>query len=94
MRMMSDLWSMRDWQRWFVTSGALGPVESGTDDDVIGEAAAPMVCSSSRARCPAEESDSRMVVSYKSRVRQCSICGLPSREKMRRHVLREHLPFF
>jgi hypothetical protein len=35
--MMSDLWSMRDWQRWFVTSGALGPVESGTDDDVIGE---------------------------------------------------------
>jgi TatD DNase family protein len=76
------------------SSGALGPVESGTDDDAIGEAAAQMVCSSSRAICPAEESDSRMVVSYKSRVRQCSICGLPSREKMRRHVLREHLPFF
>lgn len=76
------------------SSGALGPVESGTDDDAIGEAAEPMVCSSSRARCPAEESDSRMVVSYKSRVRQCSICGLPSREKMSRHVLRERLPFF
>ena len=73
------------------SSRALGLVESGTDDDAIGEAAALMVCSSSRA---AEESNSRMVVRYKSRVRQCFICGLPSREKMRRYVLREHLPFF
>lgn len=64
-------------------------------DEGIGEPL--VVCSSPGAPGPGEASasgGSLAVPEPRSRLRTCYVCGLQTREKIRRHVLRTHLPWF
>ncbi|CAC5423873.1 unnamed protein product [Mytilus coruscus] len=38
--------------------------------------------------------DCRAIVPSKSRLRKCPVCGLMSREKTRRHMMKTHMPWF
>ena len=40
------------------------------------------------------QEDQRVVVMSRSRLRECPVCGIFTREKIRRHVLKKHLPWF
>jgi len=51
--------------------------------------------SSSRALSPVEGHTSTVAATKpKSRLRTCWVCGIQTRGKIRRHVLKEHLPWF
>lgn len=69
-----------------------GPAQSGLDMRVVedhGIGDDLLACSSSRASSSVEEHTEST-----GRVRECWICGLRSKTRMRRHVLRCHLPWF
>ncbi|CAG2204196.1 unnamed protein product [Mytilus edulis] len=75
-----------DYQTAGVASGALGPVETHSSvgiDTSIGIYHSEI-----------DEERSGAVAVSKNRLRQCPICGMVSREKTRRHVLKRHLPWF
>ncbi|CAG2198323.1 unnamed protein product [Mytilus edulis] len=78
-----------DYQTAGVASGALGPVETHSSvgvDTSIGIYHSEI-----------DEDQAGIwgaVAVSKNRLRQCPICGMVSREKTRRHVLKRHLPWF
>ncbi|XP_063396693.1 uncharacterized protein LOC134681159 [Mytilus trossulus] len=76
--------------------GALGPVEAHSSMTGMSQMSfSSQPCQEGESGETNEsQSEGRVVVPSKNRLRKCPVCGIMSREKTRRHMMKTHLPWF